>query len=480
MVGKNEAELNRIRSLEDWRIPRAASLRTALMSLDRALTAVIDSTGWEGEMAAEARKSLSTLQKNFRTIDTFIGQLTDTIENANSYRRRAASAEIPSAQVDPFWANAAKIGSVVVHPVLGPLAADKALDVIGGFLGNQREEEAKRIVQQIERDLAPSADSLRSASATLADFDPRVAMPTPPKPVPPGTNVGAPQIDYPGGGSSPSGSVPGGGGGGGGQQPPNFQTVPGGGGGTGGLNPGGWDPTYPDGWDPTDPDGWDPNDPGGVDGTDPDGSDSGGDDPSVDFPGGGVLPGGPGGTGGGGYPGGSGGSGSLPGGSLPGAFVPGGGGGLGGVVGGGAGAAAIAASSKIASAGAMGGIGGSASGAGVKAGGGLLGNSASGGARGAGTGGIARGGVGGVGGVGGMGGAGGAGSGYAGSAGGGASGAAGGRPGMGMMGAGGADEDDKPKRSGLGGPIAPKLEDEEERGPRAKSAQAGSRDEHTD
>lgn len=480
MVGKNEAELNRIRSLEDWRIPRAASLRTALTSLDRALSAVIDSTGWDGETAQEARKSLSTLQQNFRMIDTLVGQLTDTIEIANNYRRNAAAAELPSAQVDPFWANAAKIGSVVVHPVLGPIAADKALDVIGGFLGNQREEQAAKVVDGIKRGLAPSAESMKASAATLASFDPRVAMATPPdKPVPPGTEIDAPEITYPGGGSSPGGSVPGGGG-----QPsiPTFPTHPGGGGGGGtvGLNPGGWDPTYPDGWDPTDPDGWDPNDPGGVDGTDPDGSDSGGDDPSVDFPGGGVLPGGPGGTGGGGYPGGSGGSGSLPGGSLPGAFVPGGGGGLGGVIGGGAGAAAIAASSKIASAGAMGGIGGSASGAGVKGGGGLLGNSASGGARGAGTGGIARGGVGGVGGVGGMGGAGGAGSGYAGSAGGGASGAAGGRPGMGMMGAGGADEDDKPKRSGLGGPIAPKLEDEEERGPRAKSAQAGSRDEHTD
>lgn len=481
MVGKNEAELNRIRSLEDWRIPRAASLRTALMSLDRALTAVIDSTGWEGEMAAEARKSLSTLQKNFRTIDTFIGQLTDTIENANSYRRRAASAEIPSAQVDPFWANAAKIGSVVVHPVLGPLAADKALDVIGGFLGNQREEEAKRIVQQIERDLAPSADSLRSASATLADFDPRVAMPTPPKPVPPGTNVGAPQIDYPGGGSSPSGSVPGGGGGG--QQPPNFQTVPGGGGGTGGLNPG-WEPTYPGGGEPTYPGGWEPTDPGGVDGVDPDdGSGSTGDDPTVDFPGGGVLPGAPVGTGGGGYPGGSGGSGLFPGGSLPGAFTPGGGGGLGGVVGGGAAAAAIAASSKIAGVGSMGAIGGSASGAGLKSGGGLLGNSASGGAGRTGAGGTARGGVGGVGGAsgaGGVGGASGAGAGSSGSASAGASGAAGGRPGMGMMGAGGSEDEEKTKRSGLGGPIAPKLEDDEDRGPRAKGAQAGSRDEHTD
>ncbi len=483
-TGPYEAELEQIRGLEDWRIPKAASLRTALTSLDRALGTVLDSSAWEGSSAEAARKSLSTLQQNFRIIEKYVGQLAEAIDSANTYRRNAASAELPSARVDPFWANAAKVGSVVVHPVLGPLAADKALDVIGGFLGNQREEEAKRIVQKIEQDLAPSADSLRSASATLADFDPRVAMPTPPqKPVPPGTSIDAPQITYPGGGSSPSGPVPGGGG----QQPstPTFPTHPGGGGGTGGLNPGGWEPTYPGGWEPTYPGGgeptfpggWEPTYPGGVEGADPDdGSGSGDDDPTVDFPGGGVLPGSPVGTGGGGYPGGSGGpgSGSVPGGSLPGAFIPGGGGGLGGAVGGGAGAAAIAASSKIAAVGSMGGIGGSASGAGLKAGGGLLGNSAPGGAGGTGTGGTARGGVGGVGGTSG------AGSGSSGSAGAGSSGAAGGRPGMGMMGAGGADEEDKAKRSGLGGPIAPKLEDEEERGPRAKSAQAGSRDEHTD
>jgi hypothetical protein len=46
-----------------------------------------------------------------------------------------------------------------------------------------------------------------------------------------------------------------------------------------------------------------------------------------------------------------------------------------------------------------------------------------------------------------------------------------------MGGAGGADEEEKAKRSGLGGPIAPKLEDDEEAGPRAKGARAGSRDE---
>lgn len=49
-----------------------------------------------------------------------------------------------------------------------------------------------------------------------------------------------------------------------------------------------------------------------------------------------------------------------------------------------------------------------------------------------------------------------------------------------MMGGRGKNDDpNKEKRSGLGGPIAPKLEDEGEAGPRARGARAGSRDSHS-
>ncbi|WP_165314255.1 hypothetical protein [Agromyces protaetiae] len=46
-----------------------------------------------------------------------------------------------------------------------------------------------------------------------------------------------------------------------------------------------------------------------------------------------------------------------------------------------------------------------------------------------------------------------------------------------MGGQGGAGDDEKERRSGLGGPLAPKLEDDEELGPRSKGARAGGRDE---
>lgn len=46
----------------------------------------------------------------------------------------------------------------------------------------------------------------------------------------------------------------------------------------------------------------------------------------------------------------------------------------------------------------------------------------------------------------------------------------------GMMGGAAGDDEKRRERSGLGGPIAPKLENDEETGPRSRSAQAGSRD----
>lgn len=206
------------------------------------------------------------------------------------------------------------------------------------------------------------------------------------------------------------------------------------------------DPTFPprpDPWNPDDPDfpprpddpnppiGWNPPerpDPWGVDPTGPDD-----DEPSPDWndggPGGPAVGGGPGGGFGGGGPG-------IGGGPGVGAGGGGFGGGAGGSLGGGGG-------------GLIGGVG-----AGGVAGGGLAGRGF----------GVMPGGVGGAAGAGGAG-AGGAG--------------AGGRGGMtGMMpmgaGAGGAGGGEG-KRPGLGGYIAPSIDDDEEIGPASPNAGAGGR-----
>lgn len=470
--GGYEAELNRIRQLDDSIIPRLSAVTNAFTSLERALSAVRLSEFWEGESAKGATADIDEIRSKVSAILRLVEAVDSAVVEGNSARREIAAAELPSASIDPFWANAAKGASLVVHPVLGPLAADKALDAIGDFLGNQREDAAREVVQKVEASLTEPTNKLAQAARAMNEVDYRSSKAPSGSDEPiPGTQIDAPRIGSPGIGGGPSGYTPGGGG---------YQTGGGGGGVGEYVPPTPTDPTVPeylpDPTYPTIPDGpgdweYDPDGPGGP-------GDTGGDDPTVDFPGGGVLPGGTGGGGsgnGGGYP-------LHPGSTLPGGVI-GGGSGIGGIVGGGAGAAAIAAGSKIAGIGSMGTLGGSAlggsSGAGQRGSGGLLGKSAVGGvgARGAGGFGSGVGGAGGVGGTGGVGGVGGAG-GAAGSSGAAGSGM---RPGMGMMGgAGGADEEEKAKRSGLGGPIAPKLEDDEERGPRAKGAQAGSRDEHAD
>lgn len=476
MTGENEAELERIRSTADWRIPKADALRHSLTSLDNTMKAILESSAWEGSAAEGAKALVDQLRSQFRVVGENVERISSVIERANEVRREAVSSELPSAQIDPFWDNAVRGASHVVHPVLGPLAADTALDVIGRFLGNQREEAAKAVVQKVHSDLQEPEAELRKASAALVAVQADVAEPQKGDPgVTPGTRGTTPGGGYPGvpGGGGPGyPGTPGGG--------PGYPGIPGGGPGGPGV-PGGptgpghqppvgpvpLDPTYPE--YPTDP-GVDY--PGGGPGGEYPGGNPGGEvpgrDPSVDGPGGGTtptLPGIPGGPGGIGGPGGGGllpgGPGAGPGGMLPGGSNPS----VGGVIGGGAGAAAIAAGSKIAGAGSLGGLGGvggmggagglGAAGGGLKAGGGLLGSTALSG--------------------GGAGGAGGAGS----ATGSGASGASGARPGMMMGGQGAGSEEEKAKRSGLGGPIAPKLEDEDEVGPRAKGARAGSRDDRS-
>ncbi|MFT4258278.1 hypothetical protein [Microbacterium sp.] len=444
-----EAELRRLQTMLDWRIPSARHLTVSLEALERALGTMRLSEYWTGESAELASAEIDDVRAKLTLIAEQIRIVDDVIARANTLRKDLADVELPSGEVDPFWENAVRIGSTVVHPVLGPLAADTALDAIGDFLGGQRREAARAAVARVSAEMDAATKDLRRPIEVLKDVKFRDTDATQRTadvditPVGPITGID-PNLPGGGGGGStfPGPSTP---------TVPTDPSVP--------MDP--WSPPNPpvdpptDTWPPTDPptDPWPPTnpptDPWTL--TDPTGPNGPGDeDPTVDYPGDGVIPVlDPPGTGTG--------TGTGPGGYTGGTTGGTGGTGLTGVVGGGAGAAAIAASSKIAGFGSMGTLGGAgmgaASSAGLKAGGGLLGNTAV-----AGTGSPA---------------------GAAGGRGVGGSGAAsGGRPGVGMMRGAGGDDDEKEKRPGLGGPIAPKLEDDEERGPRAKGAQAGSRDDH--
>lgn len=419
---KSEDELNAIRRVEDWHISNTVPLRGSLQALGRALqTLVSHKEAWQGETAETARQRMTEMAERFTVIDSAVGDIVAAVEAANSARRTASSGELPSAQVDPFWANVAKTSATVIHPVLGPLAADKALEAIGDWMSGQREEKARETVDAVSAALAPPTNDIIKARAKLQGTanvipddrggDPG-SVPTSTPGVGPGGvgGYGGPVGGYTGGGYS-------------------------GGGGVGSLVPASPVPTYPGGTGSPGGPGY-PGDPGYPGGPGQPGYPGG---PSIDDPNPiGHIPG-SGGSGPGGSGHGPGGSGSLPGGLVPGAI---GGGGV--ALGGGAGALAF---------GARGGFGAGAGLAGLKSGG-LLGGTS-----------------GGTGGLLGAGGPGGSGSAAQGATGMGA------RSGGGMIGGqgqGGSDEE-KQRRAGSMGPIAPHLEDDEEPIPLPKSGRAGSR-----
>jgi len=418
---KAEDELNAIHKVEDWHISNTAPLRFSLQALGKALeTLVAHEDVWRGETADAARRRMAEMAERFKVIDSAVGDIVTAVDAANTARRTASGGELPSAQVDPFWANAVKTGATVIHPALGPLAADKALEVIGDWMSGQREAKARETVNAVGAALAPPAADIATARAKLRGAGNTQLHTGGPDAgsAPGGDNGGQTGTSGPSGYSGPSGGYAGGG-------------YPGGSGGGGGIliteNPG---PVYPG--DPGHP-GY-PGDPGYPGGPGRPGYPGG---PTIDDPNPiGHIPG-PGGSGGSGHV--PGGGGSLPGGGL----IP-------GAIGGG-GAAALAFGAR----GSLGGLSGAGAGlSGVKPGG-LLGGT--------------------TGGTGGLLGAGGPGA--SGSAAQGATGM-GARSGGGMIGGQGqgGSEEEKQRRGGSMGPIAPHLEDDEEPIPLPKSGRAGSRD----
>ncbi|NTV38482.1 MAG: hypothetical protein HGA51_00770 [Demequinaceae bacterium] len=421
-MSASEKELDQIFGQGHWEAPNLLDLRIAFTSLDSTMKALAESPGWEGASAAAASEKWLLLQKAFDKVANSVGDVRTLITKGNDALAAAKSAldGAPTVAVPKELRAAASVadaGALIFVPALGSFhPASEAVDLLTSFLGNKRAAAAKTALTMLETDLTSLAVTLDAVDFSTDFWD--VPEPQKPTPIPDPSDSG---------GTPPPSPTPGFRTGGGYTPPPNpvytTPTYPGGSTSTPIIG----DPSYP----------YNPGYPSpSVDdrsvGTLPDGS--GGSDPryGVGDPryGGGV------------------GSGS------------GSGSGVNGAVFGGA-AAAGAATLRLGTGGGFGGgMGGGGLGGGLGAGaaggsGGLLGSGTSG----AGTAGSGAGS-----------GAAGAGTGAAGT------GNRGGLMGGQQMG-GGGQGGKKEKRAGLGGPIAPKLEDDEaEFVPLPDGARAGGRD----
>lgn len=512
MTGDWELRLQRLaEGGVPWDVPTRTELVSGLTALKNVLDRVASDPGLVGRAGTSAQAAFSSTASE---VSKQIGYVEDEIPrylaDANDIRSRARDslASLPAGEMTPGQETAVRGAAMGSTFMLGPvsfLAGEGATNVINGYLADRREDDARTKFQA-------HSDELDQISMTNPPpFNPTATPDDDPSPAPgPGSQPGPGRVggrsieQYPNWDVSPLG--PGGGGSSGGnggidipppttgETPGDYETLPGTPSGPSeyGPFPNGH-PDLPTGRPPIDLENIPPD-------PTPDGPISG----TPTLPGGiPSLPGGGGGGGGGGLMGTPGGPGAGLGSGLSAGLVAGGGGALalgrvgaptggaggglfggGGAVAGGGGAGGRAGGllgktpgggTGARGVGGLGGVGGGAAGSSTARGAGM---------RGAGMGGAAGGGTagGGTAAGGGRRGAGGAATAAGGARGAGAAsgatrGAAGGNRGVGGMGGPGSRSDRKDEAArGLGGPIAPRMEDDEEIGPRSENAQAGGRD----
>ena len=431
MTGPYEHQLAQIVAADQWNIPHIAALGVALSQVADDLATLAEYPGGKGNWAVSASNAFSTLQGRYSRAAMELTRSADVITAANSAKAAAADAldGLPGLHIPVEIKAAIDLGLPLVIPFMGPalLPANLAIGLVEQFLGGQREEQAKAALDALHGALQDPRPNLTPSSLELSD----TAGAQHPGPTDTTTGTSG-EARY-----SPSHSG---------------YSVATGGPGAGNVDAGiGLSGSYGGG-----------------------GSAAGS---GIGYPS-------SGGSGAAGY-GSTSADGDLSGGTVPGTAFNGGiglagsGGGLGGegLRGLGIGAGSAASAAAVAAAARMGGLGnlGSGSLGGGGLGGGGLGGGTGGGLRVGGLGAAA--GKGGSGGTGGLLGSGAKATVGASSAEEGAGGAAGSKSGNSMMGGqGGQGGTNKEKRSGLGGFIAPKLEDDEELGPRSAGASAGGRD----
>ncbi|OZD56730.1 hypothetical protein CH252_04455 [Rhodococcus sp. 06-1477-1B] len=451
-----------------WDVPSRSALTDGLSALRDVLNRVASDPGLTGAAGTKAQSTFSSAASQIAQQIAYIeDELAQGLLEANDVRSRARDAlgSLPSGSLSGGQEAAVRGAAAGMTLMLGPisfLAGEGAVGVINNYLSDQREAAARESMEKFSDQM--DAVSVSEPPEFRVDTSDEIIEPT-----------------QPGGGGT-------GGGGGGRSGGRSFEQYP-----EWNSNPGVANPSSNDGGQ-SQPEYHTMPQPHVI-GPRPDGPING-DIPIIDLdnikpeptPDGSIigtpnLPGPFPSAPGGGLLGGSGGAGAGIGSGLGAGLIAGGGG-------------AAALGSIARGAGAPGGslfsgAGGTAASGAAGRSGGLLGKTATGGS------GLGARGVGGMGGAAGGGapgsttakgagmrsgsvGGGTAGGGAAGggAAGGGARGAGAGSRGVGGMGGPGSRSDRRDEASrGLGGPIAPRMEDDEEIGPRSENAQAGGRDE---
>ncbi|KHK97195.1 hypothetical protein LK09_13140 [Microbacterium mangrovi] len=153
MTGQWEKRLQNIATGgSDFDVPSAAELHSSLEALTPVLQKAAADPGITGESGLAATAAFDAVAKHAAMVSQVAKQIQDAAEKANAVRSQAARdlSRLPGGSLssgDETLVRAAAAGATILFPGFSVIAGDGAVGAINWFLGNQRESHAQTAVR---------------------------------------------------------------------------------------------------------------------------------------------------------------------------------------------------------------------------------------------------------------------------------------------------------------------------------------------
>ena len=167
-MGKYEDQLKALGTADAvFRIEGITALETQMGKLQADMATLAADPGWTGASAEAAKELFSSLQAEFADAEGKLNTVRSALGDANGYRAEAASAQssLPDASVPDWIHTAAIIGGSVLIPVpgIGTFAANTVVEKVNEYMALQREAAAFQELENLEAKLVGPKQEIKSA-----------------------------------------------------------------------------------------------------------------------------------------------------------------------------------------------------------------------------------------------------------------------------------------------------------------------------
>lgn len=180
-----ERALRNIAEGARWELPALGQVKMSLEQLSTLMTRVASDTGFTGDTDTAAVSGLDEARSSVQDMITYLDNLPDIVEVANGRRDEAQQmlSQLDSGGLSPEQTTAIRAAAAGTTVVLGPfsvVAGEGAIAAANWFMGDQREKQAQKAVEEMSnrldqdgQTLSPprrSSSRLRTATAATAEM----------------------------------------------------------------------------------------------------------------------------------------------------------------------------------------------------------------------------------------------------------------------------------------------------------------------